>query len=180
MALLDHIPYILLITANLIYLCVHGFKPLRYHPKLFLYNFLLFLLVGVVIFFKASYHLYRWFKKGDGDVRQKTKIKIQELLKFAEMISNYFLPENLHNLVNVMILLWKLYTVLASWTLLSYLIPRLLLGFVYGLVFELKSFANDNYPEAISILWQRIYALIGRIEERVPRYNTGAERTNDI
>lgn len=58
-----HIPYILLIIANFIYLYAYGFKPIVYHPRLILYNFILFLIVGIVVFFKVSYHLYYWFRK---------------------------------------------------------------------------------------------------------------------
>lgn len=81
MGVVHHIPYLLLILANFLYLYVHGFKPLQYHPKLVLYNVLFFLLVGLVIFFKASYHLHRWFVKGEGDMREKTKIKLNEGLR---------------------------------------------------------------------------------------------------
>ena len=83
MAFIHHIPYLLLILANLVYLCIHGFKPLQYHPKLILYNILFFLLVGLVIFFKVSYHLYEWFVKGEGDVREKTKMKLNEALRMV-------------------------------------------------------------------------------------------------
>lgn len=83
MSVVQHIPYLLLIAANLIYLYIHGFKPIRYHPKLIVYNFLFFLLVAIVIFFKASYHLHRWFVKGEGDMREKAKVKLQEVLRMA-------------------------------------------------------------------------------------------------
>jgi hypothetical protein len=72
-----HIPYLLLIAANAIYLAIHGLKPIQYHPKLILYNFLFFLLVGLVLFFKLSYHLYQWFVKDEGDMRQKAKAKLK-------------------------------------------------------------------------------------------------------
>ena len=72
-----HLPYLLLIVANAIYLAIHGLKPIHYHPKLILYNFLFFLLVGLVLFFKLSYHLYQWFVKDEGDMRQKAKAKLQ-------------------------------------------------------------------------------------------------------
>lgn len=61
---LKNLPYILLIVANFMYLFLYGFKPLQYHPKLVMYNFLIFLLIGVILFFKVSYHLYQWFVKG--------------------------------------------------------------------------------------------------------------------
>ena len=83
MSVVKHIPYLLLIAANLVYLCIHGFKPILYHPKLVVYNFLFFLLVSIVVFFKASYHLHRWFVKGEGGVREKAKIKLQEVLRMA-------------------------------------------------------------------------------------------------
>jgi hypothetical protein len=101
MLVVQHIPYLLLIAANLVYLCIHGFKPIQYHPKLILYNFLFFVLVATVVFFKVSYHLYRWFVKDEGDVREKTKIKLQELLRVVEIVCGYFRPGNLHNLVYV-------------------------------------------------------------------------------
>ena len=64
MEIKKHIPYLLLIAVNLIYLYVHGISPLEYSPKLFLYNFIIFLFIGVVVFFKVSYHLYQWFVVG--------------------------------------------------------------------------------------------------------------------
>jgi hypothetical protein len=48
-----------------------------------LYNVLFFLLVGIVIFFKASYHLHQWFVKGEGDMREKTKIKLSEAFRLV-------------------------------------------------------------------------------------------------
>ena len=72
-----HIPYLLLIAVNAIYLAIHGLKPIQYRPKLILYNFLFFLLVGLVVFFKLSYHLYQWFVKDEGDMRQKAKAKLK-------------------------------------------------------------------------------------------------------
>lgn len=104
---LKNLPYILLIIANFTYLYFYGFKPLQYHPKLILYNFLIFLLIGVILFFKVSYHLYQWFVKGEEDTRQKTKEKIAEGLRVVEMVGNYFRPGNLHNLVYVGISLYS-------------------------------------------------------------------------
>lgn len=83
MSLVKHLPYLLLIAVNLVYLWVYGFKPIRYQSKLALYNFLIFLLIGIVIFFKASYLLHNWFVKGEGDVREKVKIKLQEILRIV-------------------------------------------------------------------------------------------------
>lgn len=75
-----YLPALLLLGANLLYLAIYGFAPLKYHPKLVLYNFLLFLIVGIVIFFKVSYHLYRGFKLREGDMHSKTKQQIKEIL----------------------------------------------------------------------------------------------------
>jgi len=68
-----YLPSILLIGGNLIYLYAHGFEPLRYHPRLFLYNFLIFLIIGIIIFFKVSYHMHKWFVLNEGDTKQKAK-----------------------------------------------------------------------------------------------------------
>lgn len=97
----QHLPYLLLLLANLGYLYVHGFGPLKTHPKLFLYNFLIFLLLGVVLFFKASYLLHKWFVLGEGDTRQKVKAKLKELLQLWQTVWNYLRPGNETNLIYV-------------------------------------------------------------------------------
>ena len=74
---LSNYTYLVLIIANFIYLYAYGFKPIYYHPQLILYNLLFFLMLSIAIFFKISYHLYRWFIKNDGDVKTNTKEKIK-------------------------------------------------------------------------------------------------------
>jgi len=92
--LYSHLPYLLLIMANLFYLYVHGFKPLKYHPRLFIYNFALFFIIAIVVFFKVSYHLHRWFVLNEGDTKSKTKKALVEILQKYNMILNYLRPGN--------------------------------------------------------------------------------------
>jgi hypothetical protein len=71
--LITYLPYGLLLLANFIYIYANGLKPLGSYPELYLYNFLLFFVVGIVIMIKANLLLHSWFVKEEGDVKGKTK-----------------------------------------------------------------------------------------------------------
>jgi hypothetical protein len=71
--LITYLPYGLLLLANVIYIYANGLKSLGSYPELYLYNFLLFFVVGIVIMIKANLLLHSWFVKEEGDVKGKTK-----------------------------------------------------------------------------------------------------------
>jgi hypothetical protein len=40
----------------------------------------------------------------------------------------------------------------------------------YGLIFELRSFLAENYPEYVSMFSMRIWNIIAKVEQDLPRY----------
>ena len=80
----SYLPYILLLLANFIYIYANGLKPIGHYPKLFVYNVILFIVIGIVIMIKINLLLHSWFIKEEGDVKQKTKAAIQKVSSLVD------------------------------------------------------------------------------------------------
>lgn len=102
--LLYYAPYVFLLLANFIYIYANGLQPLGTYPELFIYNLIFFLLIGTVISIKLNLLLHSWFIKGEGDVRQKTKVAIKKTIDFVSFVLSMFKKGNEKRMIKVFVL----------------------------------------------------------------------------
>lgn len=104
--IISKLPYVLLIIANFIYIYANGLKPIGAYPKLVMYNFLFFLIVGIVIVIKVNLLFHSWFIKEDGEVKKKTKMIIQKTSEMVEFGLSIFKKGNERMMIRVSCLLF--------------------------------------------------------------------------